>query len=134
MNAQPLQKVTSCCYCMKSKFFSRVSKVPYPCNLFLPVFQHAFCSHQAAFSVSHHPLSQANPRPPSLFMLLSQLDNLLSSPLEEKQPFSRHCSIRVTFVNLSSCPGPHQFSQPSISIQSTIVAAYFPCPCELKIF
>lgn len=59
-----------------------------------------------------HPLPHANPRPVSLFMLLSQLDYLLSS----------------------RCSGPHEFLQPSLSTQTTTMAAGSPGPCALRIF
>lgn len=59
-----------------------------------------------------HLLPHANPRPVSLFMLLSQLDYLLSS----------------------SCSGLHQFPHLSLSTQSTTMAACSPGPCALRIF
>lgn len=49
INAQ-LKNMASCDYCMKSKFFTLISKAPYLPILFLPVSQHALCSSQAVSS------------------------------------------------------------------------------------
>ena len=92
---------------MKPKYFHLISKVPSLSILFLPVSQHALCPSHTVFCHPSHFL-MLMPRPVAVFLLLSQLDCLLSPLHSGKQSFSKASLNSHHFCETpSSCSGPH---------------------------